>query len=147
MQTFLPYPSFHRSARVLDPSRLGNQFYREGLTLLRGGWPNHLASRMWLDYDCQYALGEYLLACHDELERRGFSYPHHVREIKRRINPRKNRAMPPWIGNRAFHRSHKAALIYKRPDLYQHIWPNLEPAVPDERGSLPYVWPTRDLQL
>ena len=50
MQTFLPYPDFAKSARVLDPSRLGNQFYREGLTLLRGKWPNHPASKMWADH-------------------------------------------------------------------------------------------------
>lgn len=55
MQTFLPYADFDESARALDPKRLGNQVYRECLTLIRGGWPNHPASRMWRGYECALA--------------------------------------------------------------------------------------------
>ena len=47
MQTFLPYPSFSESMKCLDPKRLGNQVYRECLTLIRGGWSNHPIAKMW----------------------------------------------------------------------------------------------------
>lgn len=49
MQTFLPYPSFAESARVLDRQRLGKQRV-EVLQLLRAltgqtkGWANHPAA-------------------------------------------------------------------------------------------------------
>ena len=52
MQTFLPYPSFARSAAALDPSRLGKQRV-EAFQLLRAntiadyGWRHHPAAKMW----------------------------------------------------------------------------------------------------
>ena len=52
MQTFLPYPSFADSARILDRARLGKQRV-EALQLLRAvtiptyGWRNHPAAKMW----------------------------------------------------------------------------------------------------
>ncbi len=144
MQTFLPFKEFHESAAVLDPKRLGNQFYREGMPLLRGKWAHHPASRMWLDYDCQYALGVYLLALHDQLEERGFSYPHHVREIKRRIGPRKNKSMPPWLGDHTFHAIHRGVLLYKRPDWYEQFgWPEYAIPPDPDSGSFPYFWPVQ----
>jgi len=76
MQTFLAYGNFDKSAQVLDPSRLGNQAYREGLTLLRGGWPNHPAHKMWMP-KYRRALAEYILACFRELTKRGKHYQHH----------------------------------------------------------------------
>lgn len=38
MQVFMPYPDLQQSVCCLDDKRLENQVYREGLTLLRGGW-------------------------------------------------------------------------------------------------------------
>ena len=55
MQTFLPYPAFVESARVLDRRRLGKQRV-ETLQVLRAltihdyGWRNHPAARMWRDH-------------------------------------------------------------------------------------------------
>ena len=52
MQTFLPYPSFARSAEVLDAPRLGKQRV-ETFQLLRAntvpdyGWRHHPAAKMW----------------------------------------------------------------------------------------------------
>ncbi len=53
MQTFLPYPDFAESARVLDNKRLGKQRV-EVLQILnvltdstRKGWRNHPAVAMW----------------------------------------------------------------------------------------------------
>jgi hypothetical protein len=52
MQTFLPFPSFDESARVLDSPRLGKQRV-ETLQILRAlivptyGWQRHPAVMMW----------------------------------------------------------------------------------------------------
>jgi hypothetical protein len=73
MQTFLPHPDYFESMRCLDKSRLGNQVWREGITLIRGGWPNHPASKMWRGHE--YHLGLYLLAGVEALKERGKDYP------------------------------------------------------------------------
>lgn len=75
MQVFLPYPDLQASVQCLDPKRLGNQVYRECLTLVRGGWSNHPASRMWKGYE--YALCRYALYGLDELDARGRFYHNH----------------------------------------------------------------------
>lgn len=55
VQTFLPYASFRRSARVLDSRRLGKQRV-ETLQVLRAleiedyGWKSHPVVRMWRGY-------------------------------------------------------------------------------------------------
>jgi hypothetical protein len=52
VQTFLPYPDFRSTARVLDQRRLGKQRV-EALQVLRGlirpgyGWRHHPAVKMW----------------------------------------------------------------------------------------------------
>ena len=134
MQTFLPYPDFDDCARVLDPKRLGNQFYREGLTLLRGKWSNHPASRMWYPTHC-WALGKYLLACANELERRGYHYPKHVAEVQMRMSDADdNMEMPPWLGDPELHASHRANLLRKDPVHYGQFGWTEEP----QEG---YIWP------
>ncbi len=114
MQTFVPLSSFAASADKLDIVRLRNQFYREGLTLIRGGWPNHPASKMWRGYESALAL--YLLACADELTERGFYYPQHIAEVMLFL-PNGNRnadiELPPWIGDERVHSSHRANLLRK----------------------------------
>jgi hypothetical protein len=45
-------------------------------------------------------------------------------------------ALPPWLGDPGFHRSHQSALVRKDPALYGPIFPD----VPDD---LEYVWPSR----
>lgn len=130
MQTFLPYPDFQASMECLDPRRLGNQVYREGLTLLRGGWPNHPAARMWLGYTPALAL--YLSAGIAALASRGLHYPHHLKEITSYLQP--DIPMPPWLGDPAFHASHRSNLLRKDPVWYGRFgW--------TEPPDLPYVWP------
>ena len=77
MQTFLPYPDFQQCMTVLDDRRLGKQ-RAEALTILRivdgrsskAGWRSHPAVHMWQGQaEC---LKQYLNACLDEWERRGF---------------------------------------------------------------------------
>ncbi len=144
MQTFLPYPSFERTAQVLDPRRLGKQRV-EALQVLRAqhvpnyGWRHHPVVKMWRGHeDALIAYGVAIcrawiaagradtvleqleayrpegVASEDELERLEL--------------------LPPWLGNEAFHRSHRSALVRKDPDWYRGFFPD----VPDD---LPYVWP------
>lgn len=118
--------------RCLDPSRLGNQVYREGLTLIRGGWPNHPASKMWRGYE--HALARYLLAGLEELTRRGKHYANHYLEVEQHLNNFPNIGLPHWFGNPDLHASHRSNLIRKNPRYYgQFQW--------TEPDNLPYVWP------
>ena len=73
MQTFLPYPSFAESARVLDRARLGKQrvetyqILRANAGLTRG-WVHHPAAVMWRGHSA--ALAEYGAAmCREWIER------------------------------------------------------------------------------
>ena len=131
MQTFLPYPDFDKSASVLDKSRLGNQVYREGLTLIKGGWPNHPASKMWKNHTI--ALSEYCLACLRELTKRGWHYQHHI-DFFTTIRNSGQLILPKWLGNNNFHLSHQSNLLRKDKKYYSQFFIN----VPD---NLPYIWP------
>ena len=133
MQTFLPYPSFSESMRVLDASRLGNQVYREGMTLLRGGWSNHPASKMWRGYE--KALANYLWHGYIELMRRGKDYTGRPWQIELEKASRGfDIEYPPWLGDPDFHASHRSNLLRKDPVWYGQ-WGWTEPA------DLEYVWP------
>lgn len=75
MQTFLPYPDFGRSARVLDRRRLGKQRVevKQILRALRNpssGWRNHPAVRMWRGHE--YSLLSYGVAVCSEWRSRGY---------------------------------------------------------------------------
>lgn len=134
MQTFLPYPDFYKSLSCLDPQRLGNQVYNEGLLLLRGGWQFHPASRMWQGHF--YSLAEYLLVgIRVLLEERGRDYRYHVPEILHLQSYHTRVHLPPWVGNDGFHRAHRSNLVRKKPEWYG---PLFEPYLPDD---LPYIWP------
>lgn len=116
MQVFLPYADFHQATVCLDKSRLGNQVYREGLTLLRGGWPNHPASKMWLNYggkDYRYSLCEYLLAGLAALELRDKFYPAIKAEILLEQQKYPNIGRPEWLGDEKVHSSHRSRLLFK----------------------------------
>jgi hypothetical protein len=133
MQTFLPYPDFRKSLECLDPKRLGNQVYREGLTLLRGGWENHPAKRMWDGYTA--ALAQYCYVGLDVLADRGLYYDHHRPELLAKMQGI-TIVYPPWLGNSQFHASHRSNLLRKDPHWYgQFGW--------KEPPDLEYVWPTK----
>ena len=156
VQTFLPVADFLTSAAVLDDRRLGKQRV-EALQVVRGltvpgyGWRHHPAVKMWRGH--LEALGRYGLTCCEvwverghadtcaasittELDRAG------VRRIRSQDDLVEAGAMPPWLGDEAFHRSHRAALVRKDPDHYLPLFPGALAADPDE----PYVWPTVDVQ-
>jgi hypothetical protein len=134
VQTFLPYPSFQKSARVLDTKRLGKQRIEamQILKILRGeatgtGWKNHPAVRMWRGYE--RALAIYYNAMLQEWERRGYA---NVVLQPVRLRGRVN--YPPWLGSRRLHASHRANLLRKNAAFSaQYGW--------KEDPVTPYFWP------
>jgi len=119
VQVFVPYPSLKQSVMSLDPSRLGNQIYRECLTLATGGWPNHPVAKMWKHHTfflCKYALNGLL-----ELQNRGLYYPHIFEKFTRICNSVKDTGPPIWWGNEKVHNSHKANLLRKDYTYYSQF--------------------------
>jgi hypothetical protein len=151
VQTFLPYPDFEASARALDPRRLGKQRV-EGLQVLNAltgpgpGWKHHPAVLMWRGYE--EALVRYCLeicavwcelgradTCADKVrtalhDRLGIDHVRTQAELAAAGE------LPPWLGDEAFHRSHRSSLLRKDPDQYR-------PLFGDEPDDLEYVWPAR----
>jgi hypothetical protein len=150
VQTFLPYPDFERSGRVLDRRRLGSQRVEamqlfNALTVPGHGWRHHPAAKMWRGHE--EALARYALtmcALWSELgyadtvadtllghvaERLGIEAPRSQVDLDR------DGDLPPWLGDDAFHRSHRSNLLRKDPAHYG-------PHFPDVPDDLEYVWPT-----
>ncbi|MFF0205201.1 MSMEG_6728 family protein [Streptomyces sp. NPDC005017] len=152
MQTFLPDPDFRRSALLLDRRRLGKQRV-EALQVLRGltvegyGWRRHPAVRMWAGYE--EALVCYGLeicrvwreqghqdTCADSLVA-GFTAARPGATVRDQLVLAAAGELPPWIGDDAFHRSHRSALVRKDPEAYGDLFPGTP-------ADLPYVWPKSD---
>ena len=130
MQTFLPYPDFVKSAKVLDYRRLGKQRV-ECLQLLRGQFPNHPISKMWRGYE--YQLAKYgLIICRVWINKgyRDTCRFKIIEEQKRFVDT----GLPKWFGNEEFHRSHRSKLLSKDIQFYRNRFPDDEP-------GLPYIWP------
>ncbi|TDE10161.1 MSMEG_6728 family protein [Jiangella asiatica] len=152
MQTFLPYPEFEESARVLDQRRLGGQRV-EALQVLRAltrpgyGWRHHPAAAMWAGYE--EALARYGL----DICARWRSLGHGdtvavtidadlagatgITPARTQLELAAAGELPPWLGDPEFHRSHQSALVRKNPQHYRRWLPNVPP-------DLPYVWPRSD---
>jgi hypothetical protein len=150
VQTFLPYRDFEASARSLDAKRLGKQRVEviqvvRALTRETYGWKHHPAVLMWQGFE--EALGSYgLTVCRvwvesgradtcaatitADLEAAG------VTALRGQAALADAGALPPWLGDEAFHRSHRSALVRKDPEHYRAMFGD----VPDD---LEYVWPVR----
>jgi len=155
MQTFLPYPDFAQSAHCLDNKRLGKQRVeclqilktlakgptevvqkidrRTGDTVAihrKTPWYNHPAVQQWKGYEL--FLVSYALAVCREWKFRGFSDT-----CEDKINAFSvPGGRPPWLGNEAYHASHRSNLLRKDFAHYSQFgW--TEPA------TLPYVWPSK----
>lgn len=133
MQTFLPYPDFVASSRVLDWRRLGKQrveaFQIWKALMFGGAWARHPAVRMWRGYE------QSLLVYHDAMIREWIH-----RGYRNNMPFRGARSVshtPPWLGDEAFHRSHQSNLLRKD---YAHYSPHF-PGVPTD---LPYIWPASE---
>ena len=139
MQIFMPYSDYEKSGWSLypgHPGHLGNQFYREGKTLVKGGWKNHPASKIWWDY--RFSLCEYLKILYHILKEREINdYIIHYKEICELQKQFTNTGKPPFIGNKAFHDSHKSNLIRKDKEKNWNWYQQFNWQVPD---SLPYIW-------
>jgi hypothetical protein len=151
MQTFLPYADFERSARVLDLKRLGKQRV-ECIQVLRGttrsdyGWRHHPAVLMWKGYE--EALARYAFTCCEVWTERGFADTcaatigtdlrddAGVSVVRSQADLGAAGALPPWLGDPAFHRSHQSALLRKDPEHYGPLFPGVP-------ADLEYVWPVR----
>ncbi|RJL31598.1 MSMEG_6728 family protein [Bailinhaonella thermotolerans] len=152
MQTFLPYPDFAETARVLDRLRLGKQRVEtlqvlRALTVAGYGWRHHPAVRMWSGYEealVRYGLEICRVWCaagradttaatmtRELADRCGIGHPRGQNALARAS------ALPPWLGDPGFHRSHRSALLRKDPAHYRPVFGD----VPDD---LPYVWPRSD---
>ncbi len=145
MQTFLPYPSFADSARVLDQARLGKQRV-ETLQILRAllvptyGWQRHPAVLMWRGH--VPALAAYGLAMTEAWRQGGRADTvfDQVAEFAPDVVGRPQEALaadgllPAWLGDAALHQSHRSKLIAKDPDHYRPLFPG----TPE---GLEYVWP------
>ena len=150
MQTFLPYPDFERSARVLDAKRLGKQRVEtiqvvRALTVPGYGWANHPAVLMWKGFE--EALGRYGFICCEVWTELGFGdtcaltiatdlQQSGVERVRSQGELAAAGALPPWLGDDTVHRSHQSALVRKDPAYYR-------PLFPDAPDDLPYHWPVR----
>lgn len=141
MQTFLPYPSFIRSACVLDNKRLGNQRGETKQILItlftgRDAWKNHPAVLMWKGYEnslCQYGI-----AVCSEWIMRGFK-DHQFEWFNSKIDFF-DLIVPPWLGLEQLHASHRSNLLRKDPKWYSQFgW--------TEPPYLPYYWPVKKADL
>ena len=150
MQTFLPYPDFERTARVLDRTRLGKQRVEciqivRALTRPTYGWQHHPAVLMWRGH--LEALGRYALTCCTTWTDQGFAdtcaatialdlAEAGVTSVRSQPELAAADELPRCLGDPAFHRSHQAALVRKDPEHYGPLFPGVP-------ADLEYVWPTR----
>jgi len=131
MQTFLPYKSFARTARVLDYRRLGKQRV-EAMQILKAlrdpsyGWQSHPAVNQWRGYI--NALKYYHNIIIEEWCRRGYCNNMRLEPVRGRL------VYPPWLGLRKYHLSHRANLLRKDPKYYSQFNWRVDP-------STPYYWP------
>lgn len=140
MQTFLPDPSFVRSAQTLDRQRLGKQRIEckqilGALLGLKQGWRNHPAVKMWRGHE--EALVLYAIAVCEEWRSRGYQdaqlpwFQERLAEL--RAARKQEPTDPKWI-TPAFCRSHQSNLVRKFPEHYRKFWP-------DVPNNLEYEWP------
>lgn len=137
MQTFLPYPSFEDSARVLDRQRLGKQRVEvlqllKALTVPNAGWSNHPATKMWRGFE--KSLADYGLVICVEWKNRGYKDTCYEKTLAYCEQSNESVAPPPWLGDEAFHASHRSNLLRKLPEHYSKFgW--------KEHSGLAYIWP------
>jgi hypothetical protein len=140
MQTFLPYPNFHDSARVLDWRRLGKQRVEtwQIATMLLGdsagrGRLNHPAVKMWRGH--VPALCLYGVAVCIAWRERGYrdTMLERFTDMLRHTADH-SIALPEWHGDATLHAAYRAALLTKNPTWYaQFGW--------TETPKIAYVWP------
>jgi hypothetical protein len=128
MQTFLPYEDFEQSARVLDNRRLGKQITEVDQILDRlespsmpHAWRNHPTVKMWVGHAgtlVDYGIEMYA-EWQDRLSKgeRGGVMEHksgeHILDQHLTYWDGCQYRNPPWLGDPAFHKAHRGALLWK----------------------------------
>lgn len=148
MQTFLPYPDFRQTAKVLDRQRLGKQRIetKQIIQTLLGessgqGWANHPAVLMWEGFEARLCV--YGLYICDEWRRRGYEDNQFAWfDLKRKeLSHGKWPLYPDWFGDERLHESHRRKLVWKFPS---HYGPTFD--LPDEPfGEPEYYWPVLEV--
>lgn len=116
MQTFLPYPNFESSAKVLDNARLNKQIVecQQILMVLHGdaeGHKNHPVMDMWRD-DTQ-CLCYYGLVMFEEYKQRTGKKKHKSSDtILSYFNWNVSKD-PWWLGYKELHQTHQSRLMHK----------------------------------
>lgn len=141
MQTFLPYKSFERSAKCLDNKRLGKQRV-EVLQILKAllqpssrcakAWGKHPAVRMWKGYESYLFL--YGTEICGEWKKRGYRDSCWKKMLKLFKRNLRRFLVPPWLGDRKLHSSHKSALLNKNYNWYKRFKWKVKP-------EINYYWP------
>lgn len=145
MQTFLPYEEYHKSAAVLDNARLGKQRV-ECLQIMKAlagyysktnAWKNHPAVKMWRNYPLSLlAYGRIICL---EWKKRGFkdTCEQKMFDIYNAnfYNKQDPSVLPPFLGDEAFHLSHRSNLLRKNEKHYRQYFGE------DCPNNLNYVWP------
>lgn len=136
VNTFLPYPDFKQTAECLDAKRLAKErveSYQIINVLLNPhakGWSNHPVVNMWKGY--VPALKLYCNIMIEEWVELGYNNTMKLYDLDdERI------AMPWWLGNEQFHKSHQASLVRKNKEFYGDMFPDLT----EEDKTKGYVWP------
>lgn len=163
MQTFLPYPSFSESAKVLDYRRLGKQrvevlqllkTLRQGPEVLKDVNGGLIYGKYSTDHDHQWfvktpwfnhpaakmwlgyenSLINYGWLICREWVLRGYKDTCQIKIEKYDDVFKYETGDPPWLGNEDFHAAHRSNLLRKDPVHYgQFGW--------TEPNDLPYIWP------
>lgn len=142
MQTFMPYDNFFQSAGCLDRQRLGKQRVECKQLLLalgvpvgentpgKSSWRSHPATRMWQGHEGALAMYGWTVCM--EWRRRG--YRDTLAPQFAQVMQGRSLTGPEWLGDEAFHASHRSNLLRKLPEWYGKFkW--------SEPDNLPYVWP------
>lgn len=145
MQTFLPYPNFYKSARCLDNKRLGKQRVEAwqiylALTKPKYGWKNHPAVKQWQGYEERLLLYGAIMC--EEWRSRGFrdSMLERFNAALKLLKAKKHKLnVPPWLGNKLYHRSHQLMLLRKDRVHYGKYFE----ATITEIAEASYVWPSK----
>lgn len=137
MQTFLPYKSFEKSAKILDYRRLGKQRVEtyqilKALSNPNYGWQNHPAVKMWRGYEPALILYGYAI-CREWINR-GYkdTCEHKITLFARKYPVGLKVKMPKWLTS-DFCISHQSNLVRKFPEYYKKYFPNVSP-------NLNYIW-------
>jgi len=154
MNTFLPYPDFLHSAKVMDKKRCWKQVVeaKQIISILshleecpkdKVPWGEHPAVKMWVGYGCALKayFNMFLIICKTK---------HNINTKYETIALQEDDlfgkicgsvldlqySLPWWLGNGDFHRAMRSRLIEKNKEFYL-------PLFPEDKGfnNGKYLWP------